>query len=207
MTVRQKTIDKSFDWITTSVYLSLLLIGWFMVFSTLYNENEPYAFLDIRTPVGAQSVWVVLSLFTFIVLMVIDWYFWNSPAYPVYATAITLLVLVLIFGKEINGAKAWFSLGAASFQPSKWAKFATALALASYLNFYKKPLKNNTNFILAQAIFLIPVLLIMLQPDLGSALVYFSFYKLLYRRGMNPALISLGLGLATIFILTLIFTL
>lgn len=199
-------IDKSFDWITTSVYLSLLVIGWFMVFSTLYNEGDPYAFLDIRTPVGAQSVWVLLSLFVFVVLMVIDWKFWNTLAYPVYATALLLLILVLIFGREINGAKAWFSFGSASFQPSEWAKFATALALASYLNFYKKPVKNNTNFILAQAIFLIPILLIMLQPDLGSALVFMSFYILLYRRGMNPGLIILGLGLATIFIFTLIFS-
>lgn len=203
---RNKTIDKSFDWITTSVYLSLVIIGWFMVFSTLYNESDPYAFIDITTPMGAQSLWVILSLFAFMSVLVIDWKFWNTLAYPIYAISLILLILVLIFGREINGAKAWFTFGSISFQPAEWAKFATALAMASYLNFYKKPIKNSTNFILAQAILLIPILLILLQPDLGSALVFLSFYILLYRRGMNSTLIILGMSLGAIFILSLIFS-
>jgi len=206
MRAPHKTIDKSFDWITTSVYLSLLLIGWFMVFSTLYDESDPYAFIDLSRPMGIQSLWVLLSLIVFVSVLVIDWKFWNTLAYPIYGVSLLLLVLVLIFGREINGAKAWFTFGSVSFQPAEWAKFATALAVASYLNFYKKPTKGSTNFFLAQAVFLIPILLIMLQPDLGSSLVFLSFYILLYRRGMSPILIVLGLSLGAIFVLSLLFS-
>ncbi len=206
MRATNTTIDKSFDWITTSVYLSLLFIGWFMVFSTLYDESIPYAFLDISHTMGIQSLWVVLSLIVFASVLVIDWKFWNTLSYPIYGVSLFLLVLVLIFGREINGAKAWFTFGSVSFQPAEWAKFATTLAVASYLNYYKKPAKDSTNFILAQAVFLIPILLIMLQPDLGSSLVYLSFYILLYRRGMSPLLIVLGLSLGVIFVISLIFS-
>ncbi len=203
MAKRALSKNKTFDWITLSVYFSLVVIGWFMVFSTLFDPKNPYSFLDITTPIGAQSLWVVISLLTFISALTLEWKFWNTLAFPIYGFTIALLILVLFLGKEINGAKAWFSFGFFSIQPSEWAKFGTALAVASYLSFFKSSVTNTNVFAISLALFLGPALLILLQPDFGSALVFLSFFILLYRRGMSPWVIIVGIGVAAIFILSL----
>lgn len=197
--------NKSLDWLSLSIYFSLVIIGWFMVFSTLYDEQNPYAFMDITTPVGAQTVWVAVSILIFLTTLTIDWKFWNVIAFPMYGISLILLILVLIFGKEINGAKAWFSFGFFSIQPAEWAKFATALAVSSYLSFNKSSLTNTNVFLIALTLFLAPAALVMLQPDFGSALVFLSFFVLLYRRGMHPAIIIIGFIMAAIFIFSLLY--
>jgi rod shape determining protein RodA len=197
--------NKGIDWITLSVYLSLLAIGWVMIFSTLYEESNPYGFLNLTSPMGAQTMWTVLSLFGFISVLVIDWKFWNVLAFPIYGIMLMMLVLVLLFGDVINGARAWFSFGFFSFQPSEWAKFATALAISSYLSFSKTTTTTVQTVAISSSIFLIPALLILLQPDFGSALVYFSFIVLLYRRGLNPIVPLSIVLLAVIFIFSLKF--
>lgn len=203
---RTNSSKKSFDWVALSVYFSLVMIGWFMVFSTLYNEKTPYAFLDVSTPLGAQTLWIVISMVAFLLTLTIDWKFWNTFAFPIYGVTVILLVLVLFIGKEINGAKAWFSFGFFSFQPSEWTKFGTALAVASYLSFYKTSITKSNIFLISIALFLGPALLILLQPDFGSSLVYFSFFILLYRRGMSPIFLIIGLSGAAIFICSLMFS-
>lgn len=197
--------NKSFDWVTMSVFFSLLLIGWLMVFSTLYDPSTPYDFVDITTPMGAQSMWVLLSIFTFIAALTIDWKFWNTLAFPIYGLTMLFLILVLFVGKEINGAKSWFSFGIFSFQPAEWAKFGTILALSSYLSFNKASQAYFSNMTVSIALFIAPALLILLQPDFGSALVYMSFFLMLYRRGMSPLIFIFGFGAALIFITSLVY--
>ncbi|MEZ4911017.1 MAG: rod shape-determining protein RodA [Saprospiraceae bacterium] len=203
--IGSRPAKKSFDWIALSVFISLVCIGWFMVFSTLYDETQPYSFLNPTTQIGAQTLWVVLTLFATPVILTIEWKFWFTLAFPIYAVAILFLILVLFFGKEIHGAKAWFSLGPFSFQPSEWAKFGTALALSSYLSFFKNTITVRNTFIVSLALFLGPPLLILLQPDFGSALVFSSFFILMYRRGMSPWFLIMGLCFAGIFIFSLIY--
>ncbi len=205
MAQRALSKDKTYDWITLSVYFSLLMIGWFMVFSTVYEEKNPYAFLDITTTIGSQSLWMLLSLVAFFSALTLDWKFWNTLAFPIYAINIILLILVLFLGKEINGARAWFSFGFFSIQPSEWAKFGTILALSSYLSFFKTTASNVNIIIVSLAIFLGPALLILLQPDFGSAIVFLSLFILLYRRGLSPIVLILGFCVAGIFILSLIY--
>jgi len=206
MAQRALSKNKTFDWITLSVYFSLVVIGWFMVFSTLYDPKAPYSFLDFTTPIGAQSLWVVISIFTFFSALTLDWKFWNTLAFPIYGVTVLLLILVLFIGTEINGAKAWFRFGIFSFQPSEWAKFGTALAVASYLSFFKTSITNTNVFAISLALFMGPALLVLLQPDFGSSLVFLSFFILLYRRGMSPWIILVGMGLASIFIFSLVYT-
>ena len=206
MAQRALSRDKTFDWVTMTIYFSLVIIGWFMVFSTLYDEKNPYAFLDVTSQLGAQTLWVVLSVLTFIVALTLDWKFWNTLAFPIYGITVFFLIMVLIFGNVINGARAWFSFGFFSFQPAEWAKFGTALAVSSYLSFYKTSITNSNVMAISLALFLGPALLILLQPDFGSSLVYLSFFILLYRRGMSPAIFLIGFGVAAIFILSLVFT-
>jgi len=206
MAQRALSKNKTFDWITLSVYFSLVVIGWFMVFSTLYDPKAPYSFLDFTTPIGAQSLWVVISIFTFFSALTLDWKFWNTLAFPIYGVTVLLLILVLFIGTEINGAKAWFRFGIFSFQPSEWAKFGTALAVASYLSFFKTSITNTNVFAISLALFFGPALLVLLQPDFGSSLVFLSFFILLYRRGMSPWIILVGIGLASIFIFSMVYT-
>lgn len=205
MATRALSKDKTYDWITLSVYFSLLVIGWFMVFSTVYDEKNPFAFIDITTTIGSQTLWLVISLVAFFSALTLDWKFWNTLAFPIYAITVFLLILVLFLGKEINGAKAWFSFGFFSIQPSEWAKFGTILAVASYLSFFKTTASNINIIIVSLALFLGPALLILLQPDFGSSLVFLSFFILLYRRGLSPMVIILGFSVAAIFILSLIY--
>ncbi len=182
--------------ISSAVYINLVAI------STLTVT----AFLDVTSQLGAQTLWVVLSVLTFIVALTLDWKFWNTLAFPIYGITVFFLILVLIFGDVRNGARAWFSFGFFSFQPSEWAKFGTALALSSYLSFFKTSITNTNVMAISLALFLGPALLILLQPDFGSSLVYLSFLILLYRRGMSPAVLLVGFSFAAIFILSLLYS-
>jgi rod shape determining protein RodA len=205
MAIKSITKSKTFDWLTITVYFSLVTIGWFMIFSTLYSQSSPYEVFDLTSPMGAQTLWTVISVFAFLSVLTIDWKFWNTLAFPIYGATIFLLILVLIFGKEINGAKAWFSFGFFSIQPSEWAKFGTTLAIASYLSFFKTSTTTPQTIFVSVGLFLIPALLVLLQPDFGSSIVFFSFIILLYRRGLTPMVPLLILGLALIFVFSLMY--
>ena len=115
-----------------------------------------------------------------------------------------LLILVVIFGKEINGARSWFEFGGFSLQPSEFAKFGTALALAGYLNTRRQDLTRLSAIVPASAIILFPALLTLLQPDMGSAVVYFSLFIVLFREGMSPYIFVSGLLMIVLFFLTLL---
>jgi rod shape determining protein RodA len=196
----------SLDWILIACYISLVSIGWLMLYSTVYDPEKPFQFFDLSSPIGAQTLWIAISMLIFISVLTIDWKFWNTFAIPIYGISIFLLILVLIFGKEINGAKAWFSFGFFSFQPSEWAKLGTALALSGYLSFNKMNYLHGNTLYTAISIFFIPALLILLQPDAGSALVFFSFFILLFRKGMSYWFFITVFCLVTIFITSLVFS-
>ncbi len=197
--------SKGVDWITLSLYLSLLVIGWLMLYAAVYDESRPFAFLDISTIIGKQTLWVLISLAVFSMTMVIDWKFWNTFAYPIYLFTIALLIGVLIFGSEIKGARSWFSFGGMSFQPAEIAKFSTALALSAFISYYKSDVKTGNTLLVSLGIMFLPALLILLQPDAGSALIFLSFFILLYRQGMSGIFFLLGFGLMIIFITSMIF--
>ena len=201
----RSTRSKGLDWITLSLYFSLLIIGWLMLYAAVYDENQPYSFLDLSTSIGKQSIWVLVSLVVFVFSMVIDWKFWNTFAYPVYLITIALLIGVLIVGTEIKGARSWFIFGGFSFQPAEFAKFGTALALSSFISYYKSNIETGNSLLVSLAIIALPMLLIVLQPDAGSALIFISFSILLYRRGMSSFFFLLGFGLIMIFIFSMIF--
>ena len=198
--------NKGLDWLLLSLYISLVLIGWLMLYSSTYEEGRPFAFLDFTTEIGKQSMWVLISLLFFAATLTIEWNFWNTFAIPLYALSMVLLVAVLFLGVEIKGNKSWFDLGIGSFQPSEIAKLGTALALASYLSFNKNNLRDNKVLLTAISIFAFPLMLILLQPDAGSALVFMSFFMLLYRKGLPGLLYILAFALIGIFVFSLTFS-
>ena len=181
MSKRSRISSNSIDWITLTVFFSLLIIGWLMLYAAVYDKTNPYAYLDFSSSIGKQTIWLGIAVVTFVIVYVIEWEFWNSFAFPIYAVTILLLVLVLIFGNEIKGAKSWFLLFGMSFQPSEIAKFATALAVSSFLSSYKSDIRNRNTLLISLGLIGLPMFLILLQPDAGSALIFLSFFILFYR--------------------------
>lgn len=194
------------DYVLMSFYLSLVAIGWMMIYAVGYKQG--YDLMEwnefiFKTSVGKQSISIGVAIFLSLIIFSIDAKFWRVFAYPLYAIGIILLMLVLVFGKEINGAKAWFSIAGFGFQPAEIAKLGTALALSSYLSSPSVNLKDSRIQMTVFGILAIPIFFIMLQPDAGSTLVFISFSIMLYREGLSPTPYIIGITLIAIFVLAL----
>ena len=205
MSIRKERI--LYDWVTIGIYISMLCIGWMAYYAVTYTQNEGRDFFDLSTPITKQTVFTVTALLVFITVTFIDWKFWQNFAYIFYGAGLVLLILVLIFGSEIKGAKAWFSFGGFSFQPAEIAKLGTALALSAYLSNFKTDLKVRQYQLVAIGLILVPVFLILLQPVAGSALTFFSFFLLLFVAGLNEIYFLIGAVLIATFILSIVFPL
>jgi rod shape determining protein RodA len=206
MSLRKAIDRRGFDWITFAIYISLVIIGTISLYSVLYDKDNPYSFLSTNTEMGRYVIFVILSLSAFLIVYLIEWKFWYTFSYPVFLFGILLLIGVLIFGSDIKGSRSWFYFSGFSFQPSEFAKFGTALAISSYLAHYKNNLKNLKNIAVAFSIILLPMLLILMQPDAGSALTFFSLLILFYRAGFTPLFYIISGILIAAFITTLVFT-
>lgn len=190
------------DWVTVMLWLAMMIMGWLNIYAAVYNEQHTSIF-DMSQRYGKQLIFILAALVLAVFVMVTDNKLWFFFAWFIYGFFILLLVLVLVVGKEINGARAWFGVGAFSIQPSEFAKFATGLALASYLNSRRQSL-GTRQMIAATAIILAPVLLIAVQPDMGSVITFFAFFIVLYREGMSIWVFITAILAVVLFLLTLI---
>ena len=194
---------QNIDWILVSLYLILVIMGWFNIYAAVYNEEYKSIF-DTSQSYGMQLVWIGTSLMIAFVILVIDGEFFPKFAWVLYAAFILLLIVVIFAGKEVKGSKSWIELGAFRIQPAEFAKFATNLALAKYLsNINIKFEKLNTKLI-AAAIFAVPALIIIAQNETGSALVYGSFILVLYREGLSGNILIMGVAMVILFIAALL---
>ena len=194
------------DWISFSLYLTLLIVGCLMVYSAGYQDKDPKSIFDLSTFAGRQVMWCGISLTLFIFIQIIDEKFWRTFAYPIYMVIILLLVTVLFLGSTLKGQTASFSMGGFSLQPSELAKFATCLALSSYLSGYSVKLNDTKSALIAFGILLLPMGLILLQPDAGSALVFASMMLVIYREGFSRLFFILLSFTVVFLILGLLFT-
>jgi len=201
---RTINIWEGLDKITILIFLLMVIIGWFNIYAAVYNE-EHSKILDLSQRYGKQFVWIVATLVLAVFVVIIDNRFYFFFSWLIYAGILLLLILVLIIGREIFGARSWFEFGPLSLQPSEFAKFATALALATYLSSRRYNLTRIVVFAVASSIFLLPAFLIALQPDMGSAVVFFAFFIVLLREGMSPYIFISGLIMIILFFLTLLF--
>ncbi|MDR2980361.1 MAG: rod shape-determining protein RodA [Bacteroidales bacterium] len=201
---RQK-ISKGFDIQLIILFLVFVVIGWFSIFSSAYDPTTFSGIFNMDVPYGRQLVWIGTSILIAIVTLFIDNRFFQHYAYHIYLFFLLLLILVLFIGTEISGAKAWIKIGSFSIQPSEFMKMATALSLAKFLNEGKTGSEKRNTWLLCFVIILLPVLIILLQKDTGSALVYASFIILFYREGMSAQFFIWGAFIALIAILTLYF--
>jgi len=185
------------------LFLLLILMGWINIYAAVYNE-EHSGLLDFSQRYGKQFLWIIASIILAVFIVIIDNRFYFFFSWIIYGICMLLLILVVIFGKEINGARSWFEFGSISLQPSELAKFGTALALSSYLNNKRQDLTKLAAIVPASAIILFPAFLTLLQPDMGSAIVYFSLFLVLFREGMSPYIFVSGLLVIVLFFLTLL---
>jgi rod shape determining protein RodA len=199
--------DRGIDWVTFSLYLTMLGVGWLMVYTVGYGDGYPDNIFDLlsSTIVGRQTIWIGMALLVLFLTQIIGWKFWRTFSWPIYVLAIILLISVLFLGSTIKGATSWFSFGGFSFQPSEIAKFGTAIALAAYLNDFNTNLRNTKHQLTAFGVIGLPVILILLQPDAGSALVFLSFFILLYRAGLHANYYLLGGYLVLLLLSGLVF--
>jgi rod shape determining protein RodA len=200
---RNVNIWNGIDKTTIILYLLLIVMGWFNIYAAVYNE-EHSGLLDFSQRYGKQFLWIIASLVISIFILIIDNRFYFFFSWFIYGACMLLLLLVIIIGKEINGAKSWFEFGGFSLQPSELAKFGTALALASYLNTKRQDLTHFSVILPASAIIFLPAFLTALQPDMGSSIVYFSLFIVLFREGMSPYIFVSGLLAIVLFFLTLL---
>jgi len=191
------------DWITISLFLTLLTIGWFNINAAVYNPDQPVINLDNNS--GKQFIFIILAIVTAAVILLLDekFFFNFSPIF--YGITILLLIIVLIVGRNVGGNQAWIPIGSFRLQPSEFAKWATCLLLARYLSGINNKISELKTFLPTLGILTLPVFLIILQPDAGSALVFMSLIFVLYREGLSTYFLIAGAMMILLFILTLLY--
>ena len=201
---RNLNIWARLDKASIGIFLLLVIIGWFNIYAAVFNE-EHTRIIDLSQRYGKQFVWILATVVIAVFVVVIDTRFYFFFAYFIYGFLLFLLLLVLFVGKDINGARSWFQFGTFSLQPSEFAKIGTALALAALLNASRHDLGKLSVFMTSVGIILLPALLIVLQPDMGSAIVFLALFIVLFREGMSPYILISGLLMLVLFFFTLIF--
>ncbi len=182
----------------------LVILGWFNIYAAVYSDDVVLSIFDASQNSGRQFYFILVTIILLIAILTIDLKFFENFGIGFYIIFCLMLVSVLIFGKEINGAKSWFQIGPLGLQPSEFAKFSTALVLAKILSDHNVRLDKSEVLLKIAGIILFPVALILLQPDAGTALVFFAFVLVLFREGLTPVPIVLALVFGIVFILTLL---
>lgn len=203
MNNRPENITQKVDWVTILIYAVIVLWGWVNIFSVTYDENAHQSIFDSLNS-SRQMMFILVSIVLIGAILIVDMRFYETFAYIIYGAVMFLLLLVPIIGKEVGGNRAWLGIGSFGVQPSEFAKFATALAVAKFIGTVGFRMDQLRNQIMMFGIIMIPIFLILLQKDTGTALVFTVFVLVFYREGMSPFLLLVGLGTAIIFVLTLL---
>lgn len=196
-------IAKNIDWWTIVIYLLLVIMGWLNIYAAVYDENHS-SILDFSQRYGKQLIWIMASIILIFLIIIIEPSFFNQFAYLVYGISIILLILTLIIGKEVAGARSWIEFGSFSIQPAEFVKLSTALAIAHFLSKQEIDLYKFKSILKASLFILLPVAIILIQNDTGSALVYAAFIIVFYRFGMSGNIFIIGFALVIIAVLALI---
>ena len=193
-----------FDWLIILIYIALVSTGWINIYSASLNDTAK-GFFDFSQIYGKQMMWIGFSTILIIFVLAIDTKFYERFASVIYIASIVFLIGLFIFGRTIAGTTAWYDFGGFSIQPSEFVKATTALALAKYVSDIQTNMKEFKHQIAAFLILAIPSILILLQPDPGSVLVYAAFIFPLYREGLHGIYLILGLLITMLFVATLVF--
>jgi len=191
------------DWLTVFLYLTLVFLGWLNIYAAVYNE-EHQSMLDMGQKYGKQLIWIIAGIIIAIMVFTVDSKFYAAFAYPIYAVTIILNIAVLFLGKEVNGARGWFEFGNVALQPEELGKFATNLALAKCISQFDFKIQKMRSYLILFSLIALPAILIIMQNDTGSALVFAVFVFVFYREGLNGMVLFWGFAAAALFILALL---
>jgi len=200
----RSNIISQIDWLTILLFYSMVILGWLNIYAAVYDDSVSSSIFDFNLNSGRQLIFVGITIPIILLIMAVDYKFFDAFTYVIYTLIILLLIYVLLFAREINGARSWLEIGGFSLQPSEFAKFATALALAKYMSTQGFKMRNLRNQAVLATIIFLPAILVILQGDTGTALIFGCFILVLFREGMSPVLLLTGITVAVLFILTLI---
>lgn len=195
----------SVDWIAILLYVGLVAVGWISICAATFDETSVDIFSFSHYYIK-QTLWIGLSAVLAIFVMLLDDKYYHMLAYPAYIAGILILIGTLLFGKTVNGAKAWIEVGFFSIQPVELTKIATSLALARVMSSYSFSIHKAGDLLRVAAIIGLPLAIIILQNDTGSGIVLCSFIFVLYREGLNKWLCIPALLIAALFIGSFVFT-
>lgn len=201
----KQSLVKNIDWVSILCYLLLVSIGWIAIFSTTYNEANASSVFDLSQYYGKQLIFIGLSFILIVFILAVDSKFYENFSVVFYIISLIVLGGLFVFGKETNGAKSWYAIGSITIQPSEFAKVATALFFSKFLSDIHTDIKGFKDLFKALIILLLPAFLILLQPDVGSLLVFVSLVFVLFREGMSSTLLFYLALISSVFVVTLKF--
>ncbi|MFV0331157.1 MAG: rod shape-determining protein RodA [Dysgonomonas sp.] len=200
----EEYIKKSIDWFTIILYLIMVLFGWFSIYGASYNYEHATSMFDLSGRAGMQLVWIGTSLVLGFVILKLDSNLYDILAYYIYAIFILLLIATIFLSTDIRGSGSWLKItDSIQIQPAEFAKFSVALVLAKFISSYNFKLLAPKNLMIIAGLILLPMLLIVLQNETGSALVYSVFILMLYREGLPGIILFLGGALIVFFVIGL----
>lgn len=201
--MKNQSVSSNIDWVIVTIYIALVGIGWMNIYSADMTSDSEYYF-DFTQNYGKQLIFISLNVILIIVILTIDAKFYEKFTSVIFGASLILLAGLFVFGKTIAGQRCWYSIGSLTLQPSEFAKAATALALAKYLSDSQVNLKNIKDQLIALGIMALPILLILPQPDPGSALIFVMFILVLNREGLPDWYLWTGFIAIILFVLTLV---
>ncbi|MBC7744648.1 MAG: rod shape-determining protein RodA [Flavobacterium sp.] len=201
--IKQRSPFFNVDWIVVITFLTLCIIGWFNIHAAVYDPEKPSIF-NLDTNYGKQLIFIVSAFILGLVILLLDSKFFNTFSPVFYGITLLLLILVLIVGRNVGGNQAWIPIGSFRLQPSEFAKFSSCLLLARYLSSVNIKIQDLRTQSVCAIILLIPMSLIMMQPDTGSALTFTSLVFVLYREGLSGYFLIITAILIALFVLSLL---
>ena len=201
--MKNQSVKSNLDWLSVIIYTALLIMGWLNIYSSSLPIETSTVF-DFSEFYGKQLLFIIFTIPLIIVVLSVDGKFYEKYATIIFAISLVLLAGLFLFGKTIAGQRCWYAIGSFTIQPSEFAKTATALALAKYLSDVQVNLKDPIRQVQALLIVFLPIMLILPQPDPGSALIYTIFLIVLYREGLPSWYIWTGFIAIVLFMMALV---
>ena len=200
MAIRNVNLWRSIDWVTIILYFVLVTFGWLSICGATYDFGDT-EFLRFGSHTGKQLVWIGCAMVLALILLNIEKKYYEMLSYPIYAAFVLILAVTIFVAPDIKGSHSWLVFGPIRIQPAEFSKFATALCLSRMLSTYGFSMEKRSDMLKVLGVVVLPMLLIVLQNETGSALVYLSFFLVLYREGMTGSLLALGVCAVLYFVI------
>ncbi len=205
--MREDSLLRNIDWVTILFYGTFITMGWLNIFAVVYNPDPEVQqnIFDLSLNSGKQLLWIGSAFILILIIFAIDFKFYNVFAYVLYGFVLVMVIATIFIGLEVHGSHSWIGIGDFRVQPAEFAKLATALALSKYLGDLNTKFEKTKTKLYVAGILLLPCTFILLQNETGGVLVFSAFILVLFREGLSPWILIIGVATVTLFILTLLF--